>query len=231
MSMNAIAKVLTDYDNPRSFGSRLRAKRAGPLIELIAQVYSKYGFVNIIDIGGAEQYWNIIPVEVLEKNKVNITIVNIPELKKPNDHGFFRFMDGDGCDLAQFEDKSFHIAHSNSVIEHVGDWSRMLSFSGEIRRISENYFVQTPNYWFPIEPHCMFPFFHWLPRPICVALVRRFQLGQWKRGKDVSDAVTIVESARLISREMFRALFPESKIITERFFLLPKSLVAVKREN
>jgi len=80
------------------------------------------------------------------------------------DHGPFKFFEADGCNLAAFADHSFDIAHSNSVLEHVGSWARMVQFAKEVSRVSEKYFVQTPNYWFPIEPHFVTPFFQWFPK-------------------------------------------------------------------
>ena len=114
------------------------------------------------------------------------------------------------------------------MVEHVGDWSRMVKFSNEIRRVAKYYFVQTPNYWFPIEPHCMTPFFHWLPKPIRVWLVLRFNLGNWRKADSIEEAMHIVESAHLLDKKMFQALFPDSTIFTERYFLFPKSLIAIK---
>src|SRR5690606_18813309 len=105
------------------------------------------------------------------------------------------YFKADACNLADIVDQSFDIAHSNSVVEHVGEWERMIQFANELARVSRGYFVQTPNYWFPMEPHCMIPFFHWLPEPSKVWLVLNFQLGHWRRASSVEDAVEIVRSA------------------------------------
>ena len=55
----------------------------------------------------------------------------------------------DGCHLP-FADDAFDMAFSNSVIEHVPDHE---AFSRELARVGRSYYVQTPNKWFPIEPH------------------------------------------------------------------------------
>jgi hypothetical protein len=222
---------ITNYDNPYSIGSRLRAKRIKPLLSVIYDVYERKGSVNILDLGGTEKYWGILPKGLLEKNNVSITLLNLPGKNKLEDGARYKYLEGDACDLSSIGDYSFDIVHSNSVIEHVGDWNKMKNFSNGIKRLAKNYFIQTPYYWFPIEPHCMFPFFHWLPKPIKVFLVMRFSLGHWSRKKDVSDAVITVESARLLDIKMFRALFGESEIIVEKFFFLPKSLIAIHSEN
>lgn len=226
-----LAKTLTDYGSQKSMGSKLRAKRIVPLLNMIEAISKKHGSVNIIDIGGTETYWNIVPKQYIYTHNVNITIVNLPGTVMPKDHGPFSFVEADGCDLVRFDDKSFHIAHSNSVVEHVGDWRRMVQFSKELSRVSKSYFVQTPNYWFPIEPHCITPFFHWFPKPIRVCLVLHVQLGNWRKASSIDHAVRIVESARLLNKKMFQELFKEATILTESFLWLPKSFIAVKNET
>ena len=223
-----LTRKLTNYDSNQSIASRLRTKRILPLLSTIESVFNEHGKVNIIDIGGTEAYWNIVPRTFLEAHIVRITIINIPGTMNAKDHGPFRFLEGDGCNLSNFKDGSFHISHSNSVLEHVGDWSRMVEFSKELRRVSQHIFVQTPNYWFPIEPHCMTPFFHWLPKPVRVWLVLHFQLGHWERADSIDKAVRTVESARLLNRKMFHELFNDARIETERFYGLPKSFIAIK---
>ena len=152
-----IASLVSDYNDGQSLGSKLRKKRIAPLLAMIEETAKEKGSVSIIDIGGTETYWNIVPKDFLEKNKVTITLINLPSNNKLEDHGCFHFTEGDACDLSRFEDKAFDIAHSNSVIEHVGDWRRMFIFALELKRVANKYFVQTPNFWFPVEPHCMTP--------------------------------------------------------------------------
>jgi hypothetical protein len=47
----------------------------------------------------------------------------------------------------------------------------------------------------------------------------------------VDAAVATAESARLLSAPMMEDLFPEAKIQKERFLFLPKSIIAICREN
>lgn len=70
---------------------------------------------------------------------------------------------GDARELP-FSDGSFDYVVSNAVIEHVGGpdgAKRMIAESHRVARAG--YFHTTPNRWFPIEPHLMAPFLHWLP--------------------------------------------------------------------
>ena len=225
----SLAKWVTNYGSQKSIASRFRQNRIVPLLEMIDAVFHQNGSVNIIDIGGTEKYWGIVPRQYLDEHHVNITIVNFPGTAMPEDHGPFKFIEADGCNLRGIDDKSFHIAHSNSVVEHVGDWLRMVQFAKELSRVSKQCFVQTPNYWFPIEPHCLMPCFHWLPKPIRVRLVLHFQLGYWRKATSIDDAMRVVESARLLNKRMFQALFKEATLLTERFFWIPKSFIAIKK--
>ncbi|MDO8412874.1 MAG: hypothetical protein Q7S51_03670 [Gallionellaceae bacterium] len=224
-----LAKRLSNYESPTSTGSKLRAKRIAPLLKMIATVAEEQGLVNLIDVGGTEKYWDSILRQHLDMHNISITIVNLPGSPMPQDHGPFKFVGADGCNLAAFADKSFHIAHSNSVVEHVGDWSRMVQFAKELSRIAQKYFVQTPNYWFPVEPHFMTPFFHWLPKPVRLQLVLNFQLGNWNKAASIDEAMRTVESARLLNKDMFQELFKDADILTEKFYGLPKSFIAVKK--
>ena len=222
------AKSVTNSDNPKAFATRLRAKRLANFLKVVDNVYNKYGKVNIIDSGGTKAYWNILPDGILEEKKIHITIVNLPGYNVIENDDHFTIIEGDSCDLSMFTDNYFHLSHSNSVLEHVGDWQKMKQFSNELMRVAESYYIQTPNYWFPVEPHCMTPFFHWLPTPIRISLVMKFNLGHWKRQDTVDGAVETVESARLVNKKMFRELYSDAEIVTERLFLFAKSFTGIK---
>ena len=227
---NRIAKHISNYNDVNSIGSKFRSKRIVPLYQMIEKTYRKYGHVNLVDIGGTKNYWDIVPYDYLEKNNVKITIVNLEDTAL-EDQDIFSFIRADACNLFMFDDKQFHIAHSNSVIEHVGSWPNMLSFAKELRRVANAYYVQTPNYWFPIEPHFMTPFLHWFPKPMFVWFVRKFQLGHNIKASTLDEAIRIVDRVNLLNKEMFCSLFYDSSLFVERLMLLPKSFIAIKHER
>ena len=130
--------------------------------------------------------------------------------------------------MPEFADNSFDIVHSNSVIEHVGNWDNMVSFANEVRRLAPKYWVQTPYFWFPVEPHCMTLFFHWLPWVVRVRLVMWFSLGNWARRETVDSAVKAVQDANILDQFLLKSLFPDARVKVERAFLLPKSLIMVR---
>jgi hypothetical protein len=226
-----LAKRLTDYHDPRSLASRIRRRRILPLLDMIEAAHARFQRVDILDIGGTTAYWNIVPADVFARRAVTVTLVNLEDSPASVDGGHFKAAVGDGCDLSHYPDNSFHITHSNSVLEHVGDWGRMAAFAREVRRLAPDYFVQTPYFWFPVEPHFMAPLFHWLPEPLRVGLAMRFSLGHFERASSVDDAVRNVQGIRLIDRRMFRHLFPDAAVSTERVLLMPKSLLAIRRSH
>src|SRR5579864_5050284 len=66
------------------------------------------------------------------------------------------FVQGDGRALP-FESKQFDVAHSNAVIEHVGDRDAQRQFVAELSRVARHVFITTPNRWFPLEAHSRLP--------------------------------------------------------------------------
>ena len=170
---------------------------------------------RIIDVGAG---WGAL----LERfNKVNpIVAVDLsPQPSEWLDSPNVTVMEADGTELP-FADGEFDVAFSNSVIEHVPP-DLQAKFAAEVERVAKRYFVQTPNKFFPIEPHYQVPLFQFLPRRARMALNRRFSLG-WQ-GKGHWEEITLL-SARDLKR-----LFPGAEIRREKVLGLTKSLIAVRR--
>lgn len=202
-----------------------------PLVDLISKIHVENGKVDILDVGGRETYWSAIDSDFLKSHGVQITILNLPcdlVLKKSD---IFTYAAGDACDLSQYADNSFDIVHSNSVIEHVGNWEKIKAFAKEARRLAPNLFVQTPYFWFPIEPHFIKPVHHWLPKALRVSMWMKFRMGQRGRASNIDEAMQrLDDEPYLLDMKMFRFLFPDCKIIRERFFLFTKSMVAYREK-
>jgi hypothetical protein len=219
-----------DHPRIRSVTFRLRQKRGRKIMDLIEKVFRKRRKVDIVDVGGTREYWKIIPMDYLIRRNVRITLVNIsPAENSPDDRdSVFSYVRGDGCRLTDIADNQFDIAHSNSVIEHVGNWGKMVEFAGEIRRIAGAYYVQTPNYYFPIEPHFLFPFFHWLPLFVQLRLTMRFQLGCFPKASGEDEARGYVEMCRLLTKRKLLRLFPDAALHKERMFFMVKSFILIR---
>jgi hypothetical protein len=82
-----------------------------------------------------------------------------------------RFVVADGRSLP-FEDQTFDIGFSNAVVEHVGSRENQHRFVAELVRTCRTVFIATPNAAFPIDPHTLLPFVHWLPRRLRHPILR-----------------------------------------------------------
>ena len=180
------------------------------------------GPVRILDIGGTQSFWDLMTTG--ESIDAQITLLNIEHQHVTSDR--FISAAGDARDLPQFEDSSFDVVFSNSVIEHVGSYDDQGRMADEVRRIGVRYFVQTPNKRFPLEPHFLFPFFQYLPVELRAQLVHRFDVGWYKRIPSIDVARNEVQSIQLLTRKKFAALFPGARIYEEKLMGLTKSFVA-----
>jgi SAM-dependent methyltransferase len=194
---------------PHNLANRFRQERMRRFLELVRLPADRT--FRILDVGGTAAYWHAL-TGLYGREGVEITVVNLGDREFEDQN--LNVRRGDARDLSQFADQSFDIVHSNSVIEHVGLWQDMQRMAAEVRRLAPVYFVQTPNYWFPIEPHFRLPFVQFMPKPI---------------HSRIRDAVWPGHSIELIDARKMRRLFPDAAIERERFAGLTKSLVAVKR--
>ena len=219
--------ALQDAENPNSLSSRFRRARARRVVELIEAVFAERGEVRIVDLGGEPDYWaRLFDRALLEACRVHITLVNPQGFRV--DDPLFTAAVGDACALPQHADLSFDLVHSNSVVEHVGDWPRMEAFAGEVRRLAPRYYVQTPYFWFPIEPHFSAPFFHWRSEQARARALLKRRHGFAERAGDMGQAMRDVQHARLLDKQQFRFLFPDAVHIDERAAGLTKSLIAIR---
>ena len=218
-----------DYYQRDTLGFRLRQKRFARFQALIEHVYEQRGQVNILDLGGTETYWRVAGESLTDCN-CRISLLN-PALSEQPDHPNFSLEPGDARDLHHLPDNAFDVVHSNSVIEHVGGWWDMRKVAEEVRRLAPRYFVQTPNFWFPIEPHFRAPLLHWLPEQLRARLLQHVHLGFAERKQaNMDEAMCRVHGVTLLDKAQLAALFPDARIETETFGLLTKSLIAVRDE-
>lgn len=222
---------------PPSAGDAFRIARFTRCRALIEAVLGAKGRCRVADIGGRIAYWQLCAPDFLDDPRFELDLFNISYT--PDDHvaleemgaGRVRLLEGDACALPQITDHEYDLAHSNSVIEHVGSWARMWAMADETRRIARLRYVQTPYWGFPLEPHFRAPFFHWLPEQWRLRLVQRFHLGFMPREVGVDGAMRSVQSAALLDRRQFGALFPTDNIYSELTYGLTKSLIAIGGEG
>jgi SAM-dependent methyltransferase len=123
------------------------------------------------------------------------------------------FVQADATERLPFDDGAFDLAYSSSVVEHVAPERRAV-FAAEIKRVGRGWFVQTPAWSFPIEPHALLPFAHWLPPAARRPYWRLGAAGSW-------------EDIRLLRRRELEWLFGEP-ILAERFGGVVKSWIALR---
>jgi len=213
-----ILRSLADVEQADSFSNRMRSRRFARFEALAAKVDRP---LRIIDIGGTNKFWR--QRGYMGRDDVRITLVNL----EPEEQIWENIepQRGDATNLSGVADRSFDVAFSNSVIEHVFTLENQRKMARETQRVARAHWVQTPNFWFPVEPHFLTPAWHWLPRAARTALLRRRRFGQRGPCPDPEVARRMVEEIRLMTRRELRSMFPESRIMPERFCGLVKSWV------
>ena len=134
----------------------LRRRRFCFIQRLLAALPSGY---ELLDVGGTLDFWR--QVDFTPKDG-SIVLYNLKECTLL-DAGITGMV-GDARDMHEFPDKRFDLVFSNSVIEHVGTYQQQEQMAQEIQRVGKRYCIQTPNRYFPIEPHVLWPCFQFLPR-------------------------------------------------------------------
>lgn len=214
-------RAAADVGRPGSLSNQLRTRR----FERFGRLAS--GFerpVSILDIGGTVAFWT--QRGWAGRQGVHITTVNLQG--EPSDVSNIRCLAGDATDLREFGDQSFDIAFSNSVIEHLFTFEAQMRMAAEVQRVARAFWVQTPNYWFPIEPHFHTVGWQWLPLAMRTALIQRRAFG-WRGPEPIPDrARRLVEEVRLLTKREMRHLFPTATIWGERVLGFTKSWVAYR---
>lgn len=198
---------------------RLRARRFQAFEVACAELDRP---LRILDVGGTVEFWEHRAWH--DRPGVEITTVNLTAGEQRHDN--IRPMVGDATALP-FGDAEFDITFSNSVIEHLFTWEAQERMAAEARRVAARYWIQTPNYWFPMEPHFLTPGWQWMPAELRIRILQRHTVGQMGRCPDRAEAQERVLEVALLSRRRLRRLFPEATLVPERFAGLVKSWTAV----
>lgn len=198
---------------------RMRAKRFERFAGLVEQLPRP---LTILDVGGRAAFW--AAHGWAGRSDVRIITGNIEAQKREYEN--IEPIQLDATDLSQFADKSFSLVFSNSVIEHLYTWENQAKMANEVQRVGVAYWVQTPNYWFPMEPHFRVVGWHWMPEWLRIELLRRRRCGWRARTPQKDMARQLVREVRLLSKSELQTLFPGSRLWGERFFGVVKSWVA-----
>ena len=181
--MHAIYAVFQSYFRPRRI-ARLRQ---------ILPMLDREG-TSVLDVGGTVGWWRLV-----RPATVDITILNLDSSHKTEcEHEGYRFVSANACGMP-FADQSFDLAHSNSLIEHVGNFDQQHLCAREIMRCGKAFYVQTPNRWFPVEPHLITVFVHWLPFAVQRRLVRWLSVWGWMYKPTQAEIDDFLNGIRLLN--------------------------------
>ena len=193
---------------------------------IISGVIKSNNVKSIADIGGSVHYWqeNGISVEPKQVSIYNISKGDSGSLDNVRTDYRVELFNGQNVPVS---DKHFDLVVSNSVIEHVALDQRQ-QLVKEMQRIGKQVIIQTPARAFPIDPHFIMPFVHWLPKNIGYLLVL---ISPWRILSRPPKAIrrSYHYETNILSKRELEALMPGAEIRTERFFGLPKSYVALSR--
>jgi len=160
------------------------------------------GSARVLDLGCGR-----VGLRALEPG-LDITGVDIVD--RPDYPG--AFVRADASAGLPFAADEFDLVYCSSVIEHVPR-GRRAAFAAEVRRVGKGWYVQTPAYAFPIEPHSLLPGAHWLPARLRRPYWRLGAAGEWQE-------ISLLRRAEL--ERLFGPALPE------RFGPLVKSWVSVR---
>jgi len=159
-----------------TFSARSRRRR----FELFMRILSPGPNDSLLDVGVTDTGWrssNFLEAGYPWPDRITAVALN----PMPTFQSLFpsvRVVVADGRELP-FERHQFDIGFSNAVIEHVGSRTEQRRFVTEMVRTCRRVFVSTPNAAFPVDPHTLLPFVHWLPRRYRDRILVRLGQGRW----------------------------------------------------
>jgi hypothetical protein len=214
MSSKEMVIKFIDGNREGSFAHSCRQRRHEEFMSRFPDLAS----MRVLDLGGTADTWRTSTLRPL-----GVTLVNIaPQVRiEP----WMNFVRADACSggFGQYD-----LVFSNSLMEHLGGHARRQQFADVVQQSAPAWWIQTPYRYFPVEPHCFFPCFQFLPFKMRLEICRRWDIGHIGAHPNTRDAAEAVSSTELISATEMRAYFFTSEIWFERLAGLPKSLVAIK---
>ncbi|MDT8069965.1 MAG: class I SAM-dependent methyltransferase [Terriglobia bacterium] len=168
---------------------------------------------TVLDVGGTSATWTALGARC-----PRVTLLNILPEQSP----IFPYVQANALNIP-FPDNSFDVVFSNSLIEHVGGWEDQQQCAREMSRVGKRLWIQTPNRRFPIEPHLLAPFIHWLPRSVQRVLIpltpRSFFSDEFQSVMEVWNSTILLDEGQM------RELFPNRNLHRERMLGLTKSFI------
>lgn len=217
-------KFFVNHQNAGSFVNRMRRKRFALIENEIEQLINQKGNIKILDIGGEIKYWQNIG---WQNPNCTIYILNLDVANNlPSPAGYVE-VKGNALSLP-YQYGDFDLIFSNSVIEHVGSRKNQEIFASEVKRVCDKYIIQTPSFWFPLEPHSLIPFFQYIPHAIRAFFILWFNINYFPKAKNYKEALVTSRSTIMFTKYRFTKLFPDAFCQVEKFAGIHKSYTVIK---
>lgn len=212
-----VNRLTIDVYKDGSAGAAARRRRW----QLLAQTFPEIADMRVLDIGGDARSWIVGGVR-----PGHLTLLNnegVPDAPEP----WMLGIEGDACDPPTGL-VGFDLAFSNSVIEHVGGHLRREQFAAFVSDAAPRYWVQTPNRYFPIEPHFLVPGLQFLPYGMQARVITRWPIGNHAALKDRDMALRRAIEHELLSKTQLGFYFPDAVLVPEQIGPLVKSWIAIR---
>lgn len=219
--MSSLFNFLASSDNPNSLGYKFRIKRLQEFEKMFFSRFSGLEKIEILDVGGTSYFWK--NSTLLSHPGLRITLLNLYPVE--TSHPAIHAVKGDATDMREFETGSFDLVFSNSVIEHLYTLELQQKMASEILRVGKNYFIQTPNVYFPIEAHYALPLAQYYPKAFLHFVLTQTKLSRMKKWSS-AEASQYIAEIRLLNAQEMKALFPGASLLKEKVLGLTKSITA-----
>lgn len=207
--------------------THFRQRRLAELLETFPNLENS----SVLDVGGRPFIWDLLKKEfgVVPRSLV---ILNTPSEEMLPESPDYTVMIADGCELP-YDDDSFDLVFSNSVIEHVGEFEQMAQFAKECDRVGKSLYVQTPNRWFPLEAHFGAALIHWLPRAWYrkLSFLSLRYLFTVNNPKEKNYFHQEFETTHLLSAKQLGQLFPGKTVAAEKVLGIAKSFIVISAQR
>ncbi len=173
--------------------------------------------MRVLDLGGTPRYWRDVSPRPL-----HLTLVNLQATESVE--SWIECLQLDACEPNL--DGQFDLVVSNSVIEHLGGHWRRQQFADVVHRMADRHWIQTPNRYFPMEPHWVAPDMQFLPMGARAIMAQHWPIGHI-RSDDWRGSIRSVLETELLSSLEMTYYFGDSELWKERVCGMTKSLVSV----
>lgn len=213
----SLRRFMADDSGACSLGAWARRRRSQRLLATFPQLHA----MSVLDLGGTQDFWQAAPVKPA-------SVVLLNRFPQTSEEPWIQSVTGDACEPpARIRAQRFDLVFSNSTIEHVGGHVRRQQFAETVMAAAPRAWIQTPNRYFPVEPHWLLPAGQFLPAGVRATLVRHWPLRPSGFPADPRTALREMIEIDLLSRAQLAWYFPGATILSERVLGIPKSLIAV----